>query len=342
MPLKRKCAFHTYVKEPQRPALTPRARRVVALSSIAAAALLLAYSGGEIGGSTDAHQSDGTPSTTAAAAGGGPLDQLPAGRVSGSRQSPSHSTAPRSTAKADPDTAVGDAVKAATASWPGHLSLAIADLDSGASAVYAPDGHEFATASIAKVDILATALLHAERAGRTLTPSEQADARRMIEASDNDAADRLWSLIGSAQGAASANKTFGLARTTPGDAGHWGLTMTTAADQLRLLRAVTTSDSPLSASSRSYLDGLMSNVEPGQGWGVSACADPSTSTALKNGWLPRSATGLWVVNSIGSVRHNGHHLLIAALSDDQKSQEDGIHLVETATMAAAKTITALP
>ncbi len=57
--------------------------------------------------------------------------------------------------------------------------------------------------------------------------------------------------------------------------------------------------------------------------GVSAAAE-GTSWALKNGWLPRSTTGLWVVNSIGRVTVDGADRLVAVLSDGTASLAEGI------------------
>ncbi|AXK37771.1 hypothetical protein DVA86_30170 [Streptomyces armeniacus] len=214
------------------------------------------------------------------------------------------------------------------------------DPASGSSAVYAPpDEHAFVTASVAKVGILAALLLRAQKEGRPLTAEQRTDARQMIQVSDNHAADRLWRAIGGADGLAEANRTFGLTGTVPGADDHWGLTTTTAADQLRLLTAVTAADSPLTPESRAYVRALMSRVRSGQDWGVSAAADPGTGTALKNGWLPRTASGLWVVNSVGVVRHDGHELLLAVLCDGQPSQATGIDTVEAAVVAAAEAVT---
>jgi beta-lactamase class A len=232
-----------------------------------------------------------------------------------------------------------DALAGIAASAPGHLSVAVADLGTGATARYAPGGHLFVTASIAKVDILAAALLQAEDAGRALTPAEQADARLMIRSSDNDAADRFWQRIGGPEGLARANRRLGLTHTTPGGQGRWGLTTTTAADQLRLLTAITTAGSPLSPSACSCLHALMTAIDPGQDWGVSAAADPGTTPALKNGWMPRTATGLWTVNSIGALHHRGHHLLMAVLSDGRPSRAAGVALVESAATVTANAVT---
>lgn len=237
----------------------------------------------------------------------------------------------------DPDAVLADALREVASSSTGHLSLAVRDTDSRTTAEYAPSAHAFATASIAKVGILAALLLQAQDEGRTLTPTERATAQRMITRSDNAAADTLWSQIGGAPGLARAGTQLGLTETTPGPEGHWGLTTTTAADQLRLLAAVTEPDSPLNARSRTFMADLMGNIVADQSWGVSAAADPDTGFMLKNGWLPRSATGLWVVNSIGVVHHGGHRVLVAVLSDNQPSQKAGIDLVEKAARAATDT-----
>ncbi|MFB7494845.1 serine hydrolase [Streptomyces sp. NPDC056161] len=217
------------------------------------------------------------------------------------------------------------------------VSAAVLDLDSGASARYGDAA--FDTASIVKVDILATLLLQAQDAGRQLTTTEQAYASKMIENSDNDAASALWQSIGGKDGLDAANKRFGLTGTTGGDGPLWGLTQTTAADQLALLQQVFGDGSQLSEASRDYVRELMETVETDQRWGVSAVADGSATTALKNGWLARSTTGLWDVNSIGRVTVDGTAYLVAVLSKGTVSQARGIDLVEAAARAAVSAFT---
>ncbi|AOR35337.1 hypothetical protein BFF78_33515 [Streptomyces fodineus] len=212
-----------------------------------------------------------------------------------------------------------------------QVSAAVLAVRSGDGAVYG-DG-AFDTASIVKVDILATLLLQAQDAGRRLTAAEEAYATRMIENSDNASATALWHTIGRADGLDAANERFGLTATSGGEGGLWGLTQTTAADQLALLRQVFGEDSKLSAASRTYVQGLMESVEADQRWGVSAAAD-GNSWALKNGWLPRSSTGLWDVNSIGRITVDGTDHLVAVLSKGTRTQATGIALVEAAAKAA--------
>ncbi|MEO3764768.1 serine hydrolase [Streptomyces sp. B5E4] len=221
----------------------------------------------------------------------------------------------------------------------GAYDLAVADLDSGATATYASGRGSFDTASIVKVDILAALLLQAQDDGTELTAGQEKLAAKMIRSSDNDATDALWSDIGGGSGLADANRRLGLTETEAGDGGTWGLTQTTASDQLALLEAVYgDGGSPLSGDSRRYVEKLMASVVDDQRWGVSAAADDAGEAALKNGWLPRSATGLWDINSIGRVEHRGHTLLVAVLSDGHASHKAGIDAVETYTTTAANAL----
>lgn len=158
----------------------------------------------------------------------------------------------------------------------------------------------------------------------------------MIEQSDNDAASELYRQIGGAAGLDEANAVFGLTATTAGADGYWGLTSTTAADQLRLLRVVFGPGSPLDADAQAYLQRLMGRISSGQDWGVSA-AGPAL---LKNGWLPRADSGLWVVNSIGRVTVKQRQLLVAVLSDGSPDLSRGIGTVESLSVAATAFLTA--
>src|SRR5665647_3976540 len=106
---------------------------------------------------------------------------------------------------------------------------------------------------------------------------------------------------GEAHGVATANVRLGLRQTKLAEGPCWGLTSTTASDQLRLLSDLITSSSPLTAASRSYELRLMRHVESAQAWGASAAATPGTSPAVNTGLLPDPQ--LLVVNSIGVIPH---------------------------------------
>lgn len=86
----------------------------------------------------------------------------------------------------------------------------------------------------------------------------------------------MWSAIGGGAGLAAANRKLGLRSTRPGPGGAWGSTTTSAADQVRLLNALISPRSPLTARHRRYVLSLMSDVTPEQAWGVSAADDEIT------------------------------------------------------------------
>ncbi|WTS91532.1 class A beta-lactamase-related serine hydrolase [Streptomyces coelicoflavus] len=219
-----------------------------------------------------------------------------------------------------------------------EVSVAVLDPESGEGARHGTGA--FDTASIVKVDILAALLLRAQDVGRSLTASERSRATAMIEDSDNDSASALWRAIGTAEGLDAANERFGLTGTAGGEGPLWGLTRTTADDQVRLLRQVFVADgSVLNEASRAYVRGLMERIADGQRWGVSAAADRTggagdSGWALKNGWLRRSTTGLWVVNSIGRVETGGRGRLVAVVSRGSGRRAEGIALTEAAARAA--------
>ncbi|MFI1508060.1 serine hydrolase [Streptomyces sp. NPDC020597] len=220
-----------------------------------------------------------------------------------------------------------------------RVTAAVLRLDAGSRkpSLYGPDAL-YDTASIIKVDILATLLLQAQDTGRHLTAHERALAEPMIRNSDNAAANLLWREIGQAPGLDAANKRLGLTSTKGGHGPKWGLTRTTASDQIRLLLSVydgaatSKTDSPLNKESRTYVQSLMSRIASDQAWGVSTAS--GAEYALKNGWLQRNTTGLWDVNSVGQVTVDGHQYLVTVLSDGSASMSDGISLVERAARQA--------
>jgi hypothetical protein len=220
----------------------------------------------------------------------------------------------------------------------GLLAVGVADLSTGVTATY-HSRQAFHTASIVKAGILATLLLQLQHQHAGLSLDEQDLATAMIEDSDNGAATALWNVIGATAGLAAGDQALRLRHTVPGQDGWWGLTATTVTDQLRLLSALTSRHSPLTAASRRYELNLMHNVETGQNWGVTAAASRGSRPAVKNGWMPDGPEGLWDINSIGVVSHHGQRLLVAVLSSGQPSQQAGISQVQAAAKAAAAAIT---
>ncbi|WP_371482854.1 serine hydrolase [Kitasatospora sp. NBC_00315] len=324
---------------------TPPRTVTSALLPAVAAALLLGLGG--------VHLISGRPSTVPVAASDGAAatgtaDPEP-GATATDGPSATPTAVPSATATVDAAAAaqaratqaVARALATAGADAGGEVSVAVLDLASGVGADSGGSGHAFATASIVKADILAALL---RQSGSDLTATQRTEAVAMIEQSDNDAAGALFDAVGGADGLDAANRAFGLTATTAGRNGYWGLTTTTAADQLRLLRVIFEDDSPLDADSRAYAQKLMGRISTDQDWGVSAADSGDGSSdahwMLKNGWLSRSADGLWVINSIGRVTHDGRDVLVAVLSDGNGTEQGGISLVESVAVAAVDALTA--
>ncbi|MFI7385686.1 serine hydrolase [Streptomyces sp. NPDC049813] len=251
--------------------------------------------------------------------------------------SPSASAASSPSSDVDRDAALAVAVHSVAAGHAGEVSVAIFDEAAGTGAAYASGDGTYDTASIVKVDILAALLVRAQDEGRALTAQEKTHATAMIRTSDNAAATAVWDALGGTDGLNAANARLGLTGTTGGDGPLWGLTQTTAADQIVLLRQVFgAGDGVLSAASRAYVRELMGSVADDQAWGVSA-AGPA-GCELKNGWLRRSTTELWDINSIGRVRVAGARYLVAVLSHGSTTKEGGVALVEAVAKAAVAVV----
>jgi hypothetical protein len=180
------------------------------------------------------------------------------------------------------------------------------------------------TASIVKVDILET-LLHRTRGH--LSAQQRETARNMIEHSDNDSATDLWNQDGGASGVKAYNDDVGLKQTTPNV--DWGLTITSASDQVTLVRQVLHKTPLLTNRSRAFQRRLMKHVESDQQWGISGGLPHGVKFGIKNGWLPVDEDhDRWAVNSEGWVRGDGKRYEIAVVTQHDSTESYGIHTIE--------------
>jgi len=209
-----------------------------------------------------------------------------------------------------------------------EFSVAVLDRRTGQK--YSFRGSErYETASVVKVQVLACLLLTAQDAGRDLTATELALAKRMIRLSDNDATTSLFSKLGRATAVGRCNKRLGLTQTRVDSA--WGLTRTTVDDQVKLLAELVDTRGPLDAGSRKLAFTLMNTVDDSQDWGVPAAARTGEEFTVKNGWLARSTENYrWIVNSVGRVTGDRTDVSIAVLSHDNGTMSSGIAVVEKA------------
>ncbi|MFD9444928.1 serine hydrolase [Streptomyces sp. NPDC060006] len=218
-------------------------------------------------------------------------------------------------------------IRAALSSRDGTVSVAVHD-DLGLTCELA-SRRQYDSASVAKVLIMEGLLRRAEERGRKLTGWETTNVRPMIVSSDNDAAWRLWTALGHTY----LNGFLARVRTRAtvlGPGGYWGLTRTTADDQMRLLDVLTHTRSFL--RTRAYGLKLLSEVRSDQRWGVPAGMPAGLKAHVKNGWLPRSTHG-WRVHSVGAFTGEGRAYRIVVLSHDNPTKAYGVRTIERIAQA---------
>lgn len=119
-----------------------------------------------------------------------------------------------------------------------------------------------------------------------------------------------------------------MTQTTLNTEGYWGETLTSAADQLKLLSQLVFLSRVLTAGSRRYALRLMEDIDPGQDWGVSGGVPRNVTVALKNGWVPLPGYSGSEINSIGWVHSDRRDYLIAALTAHDPGAQYGIDTID--------------
>ena len=214
---------------------------------------------------------------------------------------------------------------------PGLVTAAVEDLYTGNTFTFNA-GLALDTASVVKPEFLGTLLSEAQAAGRGLTASEQSLAVPMIEVSNNNAATDLFNHVGGAPAVENWDRSIGLSGTTV--LPNWGVSTTTATDQLRVLETYVIPNTTLDATSRAYGLSLLSQVEPSQIFGVNFGVAPGTLQAVKTGRLPGSG----VYNAIGWIKGDGRDYLIAALTQSVPSEAVADAAMNAVSLAAWDTL----
>jgi len=213
------------------------------------------------------------------------------------------------------------------------VGLAVADPGLGLSCGLDAGSH-FVAASAIKVTILSALLLKTGGPGH-LTAAQRSLARAMITQSSNTAADRLWAQVGIGGMQRFLNRA-GMTQTRLNDA--WGLTELTAANELTLLRLLTSPGPVLSPASRSYVLTLMAQVIAGQRWGTPAGIGAGVTVHVKNGWLPFPTGQDWRINSLGTFAGPGTAYQMAVLTSGNPSMDYGIDTIQAAAQVVNRDI----
>jgi len=196
-------------------------------------------------------------------------------------------------------------------------------------------------ASVSKIALLEILLLERQDAGQLLSSHEDDELTEMIEHSSNAAADEVFELAGGHAKVVAEQRPLGLdtSITIYGPGNLWGLTTTSAAQQIILLRNLVDDDSPLNGASRDYALDLLKHVESDQRWGAPVVADKGSTYYVKNGWLAVDQDhGLWAVNTDGIITVHGHQVLVSVMTQHGKSYPGGVAYVEKLVKAVVAAV----
>ncbi|HVB91049.1 MAG TPA: serine hydrolase [Acidimicrobiales bacterium] len=219
----------------------------------------------------------------------------------------------------------------------GSVTAALHDAETGQTWFLNP-GQVQVTASIVKVDIMATAFEEAAQQGQPVPPAEQDLMYPMIEVSDNNAATALWNDVGGPSAIASYNRNFELDATTLStkpttpDVSGWAFSTTSAADQLKVVGAFAFHNAVLSDGARSFGLSLMEHIDPAQAWGIPADAPPGVTVALKTGNYPLTPTD-YQVNSVGYLSGADQSYVYAILTTGNPDEGYGISTINSLATA---------
>lgn len=190
------------------------------------------------------------------------------------------------------------------------------------------------TGSTIKVTVLEN-LLRTQGGVANLTENEQQLATAMITQSDNAAALSLYNAGGGDSALRETVSMLGMTHTQIEGGGYFGVSTTSAADQLKVLNELV-DPTFLTTADVAYVNDLMANVVTDQRWGTPTMADPGTVTENKNGWLNNdSDSGRWLVNSLGIITIGGQRYLVAAYSQHHPDFNTGVERLNQAVAAVA-------
>ena len=209
------------------------------------------------------------------------------------------------------------------------VDVAVADLTTGQE-VHVGHATQVRAASLTKLLIY----LAAARSSPVVGPPART-AQAMIGHSDNDAATTLFRLAGEDPAVAGVVTEVGMTRTAqvPVLLEPWDGWVTTADDQLRLLRHIHAGDVPGAAQLRA----LMGQVNTDQDWGAGR-VPATTGRFVKNGRLPLEPRS-WIVNTDGCMTAgNGDAVCVAVTSAGSPTMAAGIAVVQTVAVAAVQSI----
>jgi len=204
----------------------------------------------------------------------------------------------------------------------GRVSFAVAD---GSGRLHCHRCRRaYRSASLSKAMLLVAELRRLVREGEPLTPATRSALSAMVTASDNDAADVVFSRHGDRSLARLARAT-GMRDFAGG--GWWSEARLTARDQARFFARL---QSRLPRRYRAFGRHLLRTVVSWQAWGNPRATRPRWRVLFKGGWRPER-TGGFLVHQAARLERADRLVTVAVLTDGNPSHAYGTATVEGIT-----------
>jgi hypothetical protein len=194
------------------------------------------------------------------------------------------------------------------------MGVAVYDLSRNTYYTYNDTG-SFDMASVSKAVILVSYLDWVEQQHRAVRSDEITAMTKMIEISDNDAAQLLYDRQGKGQRQQQYLQSLGLNDYVPCSSG-WGCANLSPASMTRLL-ALMYQGKILTSDHRQLALNLMNNIEADQRMGVGDTAPQGATYYMKDGWRPVDEANYtdWSLNTTGIVVAGNETYVISVFSN---------------------------
>ena len=236
----------------------------------------------------------------------------------------------------------------------GDVGISVSDVTTGCT-FGSHDNETFLSASVVKLQIMGAVLLALQDSNAPVSSYLDGLLTDMIQYSDNEAATELVSWLGGLGQLQVVGERFDLVDTDNVWASDWGSTLTTPADQTKLMTELVVRGGPLTAPSRLIARSYLGGVAADQRWGVGAIQGPGLHALVKNGWWLNEPGGngiafAWRLNSVGLIEaDDGRAWSIAILgngwndeSDEHFIDELAQHIADVVTQKQITTTVPLP
>lgn len=171
------------------------------------------------------------------------------------------------------------------------------------------------SASVVKAMLMVAYLRRPAVASRALGPADRALLDPMIRASDNDAASRVFGVVGD-PGLLAVARAARMRNFSSGGP-FWGSSRITAGDQARFFLRI---DARLPARHRAYGLRLLRTIASYQRWGIARARPDGWTLYFKGGWGSSSGA---VDHQVALLRRGTQRVSVAILTDGSPSKAYG-------------------